>query len=158
RDAKSHLTPADVFGMRVREARELLGWSQAEAAKQLGVERTTLNKIERGVRSDVRVSQLFEFALTLKTNPVHLLTPRQDGQSDVQLAVGGPVLSPQDARSWIRGAPLPGVNQLEWLLNLPRDEQRTYLEGLLIPDDPNAPQLARAMVRKKFEPHVVRAL
>jgi transcriptional regulator with XRE-family HTH domain len=126
---KSHLTPAEVFGRRVREARERRGWNQREAAERLAVDRTTLNKIEMGSRGDVSISQLFTFANVLGIAPVHLLTPRAD-DLDVEITRGGPVMSPSDARRWIRGALPEGADPLEWLLDLPRDEQREHLRRL----------------------------
>ena len=128
--AKSHLTLAQAFGQRVREARERRGWSQGELAKRLRIDRTTLNKIERGSRGDVSISQLFAFATVLGIAPVYLLTPQSDGP-EVELTVGGPVVSPADARQWIRGEPPEEFDAWrEWLLDLPRDEQRQQLAAV----------------------------
>lgn len=77
RAKSSHLTPPAIFGRRVGEIRRVRGLSQAELAKRIGVDRTTLNKIENGSRADVSISQLFAFAEALGVAPVHLLTPRR---------------------------------------------------------------------------------
>jgi len=127
---KSHPTPAQVFGARVREARLRREWSQSELARRLNIDRTTLNKIERGVRGDVSISQLFTFADVLHISPTHLLTPRA-ADGEVQLTPGRR-MGAADARLWIRGSlPLSGDDPLEWFLDLPRDEQRTVLESSL---------------------------
>jgi transcriptional regulator with XRE-family HTH domain len=130
RAKKSHLTPAQVFGHRLRETRERRGWKQGEFADQLGIDRTTLNKIENGTRGDVKISQLFEFAKALDIAPIYLLTPRLD---DVGVVVtpGSKPMRPRDARRWIRGEVMRrGVDPVEWLLDLPRDEQQIVLEEL----------------------------
>jgi transcriptional regulator with XRE-family HTH domain len=46
----------------------------ARTCRALPIDRTTLNKIEKGSRGDVAISQLFEFAKVLGIAPVHLLT------------------------------------------------------------------------------------
>lgn len=114
----------------MREARERRGWKQGELAQRVHLDRTTLNKIERGTRGDVTISQLFTFAIVLSMHPVHLLTPSAD-DLDIEMAPGGPVMSPADARRWIRGAkPEKFDDWLDWFLDLPRDEQREQLVEL----------------------------
>lgn len=130
--SKSHLTPAQIFGQRVRETRERRGWTQAELAEKLHIERTTLNKIEKGSRGDIRISQLFEFAKVLDIAPVHLLTPRLEGVGMVPTP-GSKPMRPRDARSWIRGEVVLGKpDPVEYLLDLPEDEQRLLLEELVL--------------------------
>jgi transcriptional regulator with XRE-family HTH domain len=123
--SSSRLTPAKVFGQRVREMRELRGYTQTELARRMHLERTTLNKIERGSRSDVSISQLFAFAEALEVAPIRLLTPRVAGER-VEMTPGGRVLPAVEARLWIRGVP-PALETPEemtaWILTLPQDEQ-----------------------------------
>jgi putative transcriptional regulator len=128
---RSHLSPAQVFGRRLRETRERRGWKQGELADRLRIDRTTLNKIENGTRGDVRLSQLFQFARALDIAPVNLLTPRLD---DVDLVVtpGSKPMRPSEARKWIRGESVIGrPDPVGYLLDLPQDEQRLLLEELL---------------------------
>ena len=40
---------AEALDNRVREAREALGWTQAELAERIGVSRKTVNTVENGV-------------------------------------------------------------------------------------------------------------
>lgn len=144
RAPKSHPTPAQVFGTRVSEARKRREWSQRELADRLHIDRTTLNKIERGVRGDVAISQLFAFAHVLRTSPIHLLTPKTaDGEVQITPPPGGVVMKAADARRWIRGLPLPGADRMEWFLDLPRDEQRIALETALTS---GMPDLLRALM------------
>lgn len=122
----THMTPATVFGARVRQLREERGWSQVELARRLNMDRTTLNKIERGSRGDVSITQLFRFARVLKTAPVHLITPRE-GEARIELEPGsGETMSASSVRQWVRGAPPPDSDEAEliaFFLDLPRDEQ-----------------------------------
>ncbi len=99
--------------------------SQTELARQVGIDRTTLNKIERESRSDVSISQLFRFAEALHTSPIYLLTPRLD-DARVQITEYGRVLAAAEFRQWLRGEPpAEGTpeTRLAWFLALPRDEQ-----------------------------------
>ena len=88
------------------------------------MQRTEANKIEKGVRSDVSISQLFQFAEVLGTAPVNLLTPGSP-EPTIELSPGGRVVTGADARAWIRGTqPHPDVDQIEYFFDLPVDEQR----------------------------------
>ena len=103
--------------------------SQSELARRVGIDRTTLNKIERETRGDVSISQLFTFADVLETAPVYLLTPRLEDHR-IQLTKDGRELTARDARAWIRGEMPKGssTQQLNWFLALPRDEQLALIE------------------------------
>jgi transcriptional regulator with XRE-family HTH domain len=125
--SKSHLTPAQVFGERLRELRQRRGWNQRELAERAHVDRTTVNKIEQGGRSDVSISQLFTFAEVLDTSPINLLTPGV-ATAQIEVSAGGRVLSGLEARRWIRGdAPAPDADPLDYFLDLPIDEQRDII-------------------------------
>jgi transcriptional regulator with XRE-family HTH domain len=124
--SKSHQqTIPQLFGTRVREVRESRRLSQGELAKLVAIDRTTLNKIERGSRGDVSISQLFAFAAALEISPLYLVTP-QDGSEPV-VVTANLTLAAAAARAWIRGAALPGKDPIEHFLDLPRDEQRALL-------------------------------
>lgn len=117
---------------------------QGELADRLRVDRTTVNKIEQGHRGDVAISQLFAFAEALGTSPIYLLTPRADDEQ-VELSPGGRTLSAAETRGWVRGVPAPGVDLLDFALDMPRDEQRLFLGALLARDvgsDPILRELA----------------
>jgi transcriptional regulator with XRE-family HTH domain len=120
-------TPPEIFGRRVKEVRESRRLKQGELAKLMGIDRTTLNKIERGSRGDVSITQLFAFAAALRISPLYLLTPA-DGSEPVDVTTDLR-LSAAEARGWIRGLlPLPGTDPIDYFLDLPRDEQRAVLE------------------------------
>jgi transcriptional regulator with XRE-family HTH domain len=134
------LTPAQVFGRRVKEAREAKGWKQGETADRLLVDRTTYNKIEKGVRGDVKISQLFEFAVRLGMSPLHLITPREDEQ---MIAVTPQVELPAAAvREWVRGSVLlPSSDPATFFASLPISEQRDLLRKVLPASSSSAPLL-----------------
>jgi transcriptional regulator with XRE-family HTH domain len=105
---ESPVTPTQVYAQRLRELRKRRGWTQGQLAERARVDRTTINKIEKGVRSDVSISQLFWFADVLATSPIHLLTPT-DPDVDIELSPGGRRITAVEARNWLRGFPPPGV-------------------------------------------------
>lgn len=140
-ETKSHLTPARIFGTRVREIREHQGLKQGELADMVRIDRTTLNKIERGVRGDISISQLFRFAVVLRVSPVHLLTPRSDeGEVEIDRA-SETVMSAADARIWIGGGPPPGADPLRWFVSLPPSEQWSLIDSTIPDKDRLALQL-----------------
>jgi transcriptional regulator with XRE-family HTH domain len=143
---KSHLTPSQVFGQRLRELRQRRGWNQREFAERAHVDRTTVNKIEQGKRNDVSISQLFAFADVLGTTPINLLTPT-DPNADVEVSPGGRVLGGLAARDWIRGVPSPHADPLEYFFDLPSDEQRELIGRIVLSpregDDPTSLQKRR---------------
>ncbi|WP_346234544.1 helix-turn-helix transcriptional regulator [Lysinibacillus telephonicus] len=46
-----------MFGKILKERRVLLGYSQQEVAKKIGIERSYYSKIENGLRPSVKVAQ-----------------------------------------------------------------------------------------------------
>jgi transcriptional regulator with XRE-family HTH domain len=103
--------------------------TQTALAVAVGIDRTTLNHIERERRSDVSISQLFKFAEALRTEPVYLLSPRLD-DARIEITAGGRTLTPRETRRWVRGEPPVEVSaerSLDWFLALPRDEQLELL-------------------------------
>ena len=115
----------------MQQVRESRGYSQGELAKLVSIDRTSVNKIERGTRGDVSLSQLFKFAHALRISPLYLLTPSEADGSPVDLVPGESPMAPAAARAWIRGAALPGADPVDYFLDLPRDEQRLVLQGMV---------------------------
>lgn len=50
-----------MLGQKIREIRELLGWTQAELAEKIGVAQATISDIEAG-RNNPRLTTLIELA------------------------------------------------------------------------------------------------
>jgi transcriptional regulator with XRE-family HTH domain len=133
--AKRARTPAEVFAERVKEARAARGWSPQRLAERLTkleypTDRWAVRRIEKGERADVRLSDLFAYALALDVAPVHLLVPLEDeGPVIVTEALTLPV---KKARAWIRGqALLRGADPLGFFMQLPEDEKRLMIEAWL---------------------------
>jgi transcriptional regulator with XRE-family HTH domain len=136
--ADSALTPAQIFGRRVREARDERGLSQAELAKRAHVERWTINRLEKGGggRKDVTLREVFEIAAALNVAPVHLLVPLDD-EEPVEIVPGNDderrVLPARKARAWIRGERvLPGADPRAFARQVPESELRALVEAWLI--------------------------
>lgn len=70
--AAKRVHPHSVLGMRLREARELLGRTQSEFANDLGVSQSQLWKWEAGVRRP-KLDRLRAIADRLKVSLDHLL-------------------------------------------------------------------------------------
>ncbi|CAM3104156.1 helix-turn-helix protein [Williamsia muralis] len=60
------------FGARVRARRVELGWSQEDAAQEIGVHWTYLGQVERGQRS-ARIENILKLSAGLQTTPGQLL-------------------------------------------------------------------------------------
>lgn len=117
----------------MQELRRRGGWKQGEFAKRLGMDRTTLNKIESGVPVDVKLSQVCAFALELGTSPLHLIASGEDDElmEVTRSNAAGTAMSAGEFRSWFRGAPLPRLTRpVDWFVSLPRSEQRAALTGV----------------------------
>ena len=65
---------AVLFGMRLREAREAAGLSQADLAKLVNIPQPRLPALEQG-RTDVRLSTIRRFAKALGVQLTDLLSP-----------------------------------------------------------------------------------
>lgn len=63
-----------VFGARVRELRERLGFSQEELAGRAGLDRTYISSCERG-RRNVSLSTISKLAVALSVSLDELLKP-----------------------------------------------------------------------------------
>ena len=55
--------------------RESLDLSQNELARRSGISLSTINDIENGLASDIRLSTIVSLATALKKNPIELLIP-----------------------------------------------------------------------------------
>jgi transcriptional regulator with XRE-family HTH domain len=75
------MTPTQVFGLRVRAARENLRLTQQELVDRLSelgqkMDRSTLNRLERGHPSaSAALDKVFTIAAALDVSPVELITP-----------------------------------------------------------------------------------
>jgi XRE family transcriptional regulator, fatty acid utilization regulator len=65
---------AVLFGMKLREAREAAGLSQADLAKLVNIPQPRLPALEQG-RTDVRLSTIRRFAKALGVQLTDLLSP-----------------------------------------------------------------------------------
>jgi ribosome-binding protein aMBF1 (putative translation factor) len=65
---------AVLFGMKLREAREAAGLSQADLAKLVNIPQPRLPALEQG-RTDVRLSTIRRFATALGVQLTDLLSP-----------------------------------------------------------------------------------
>ncbi|MBW4435890.1 MAG: helix-turn-helix domain-containing protein [Pleurocapsa minor GSE-CHR-MK-17-07R] len=63
----------EIFGERLREAREALGLTQVQVAIMAGVNQVTINKFESGERDNPTLENLSKLAEALKTTPDFLL-------------------------------------------------------------------------------------
>jgi len=61
------------FGIRVREQRKRLGWSQMDMAERVGLHFTYLSQIERGERNPSLVN-ILRLAKSLNINPAALVS------------------------------------------------------------------------------------
>jgi transcriptional regulator with XRE-family HTH domain len=85
------------IGLRIRWARELLVPNRAEFARTLGVDRTTVQKIEQGKRPP-SVFNVMEFAHALRVDPNYILLGSMrgiDGELAAALAAAHPELATQ---------------------------------------------------------------
>jgi transcriptional regulator with XRE-family HTH domain len=101
------LTAQELVARNVRRVRAERDRTQAQLARQLGWTKSTLSKLEGGIRG-VGVDDLLALALALEVVPAVLLIPWED---DEELAVslrGGErtvIFDSADAFGWIIGAP-----------------------------------------------------
>jgi transcriptional regulator with XRE-family HTH domain len=133
RDEIAHQTPGQVFARRVREAREDNGWTQHDLADRLGIDRTTVVRIEAGgSRSELAsLRDIFRFAAALDVAPIHLLTPLED---EAPVEIAGRVLTARVARAWIRGRRLlKGTDKRRFARQMPDNELRALVEAALGP-------------------------
>lgn len=65
-------------GERIKARRKELGISADDLAKQIGVDRTTMFRYEKGTIEKMPVSALIPIANALRVDPVWLLTGRSD--------------------------------------------------------------------------------
>ncbi|NBD28938.1 MAG: helix-turn-helix domain-containing protein [Alphaproteobacteria bacterium] len=77
--------PVDL-GARVREVRKAQGWTLERAARQAGMARSTLSKIENGLMSPT-YDALKKLAVGLEISVPQLFTPPEDDRATGRLAV-----------------------------------------------------------------------
>ena len=64
--------------VRVKELRQLKGWSQAELARQSGVGQSTISGIEAGNTDGVSLGIVEKLARALGCDPAYLITERRE--------------------------------------------------------------------------------
>ena len=99
--------PSEAFRERVRDARKARGWSPAELAERVGMDRSAVTRIELGPPPkgrNVSLDELFVFAFVLGVPPAWLLTPA--GSSEVVRITDTETGDAFGVRSWIGGWPL----------------------------------------------------
>jgi transcriptional regulator with XRE-family HTH domain len=112
----------------MREAREALGISQRELGRRIGLDRSIVNRVERGLRQ-ITLTEVFKIAHALSTSPIHLLTPRED--EPVEIA--GRVIRASKARAWICGRTVMlGTDVAAFFRNAPDSEVRALAEAWLV--------------------------
>jgi len=79
------LTHSQVFGLRVRAARQQLGWTQQQlidrlAEHEVPMDRSTLVKLERGQGAPPPLDKVFGLAAALDVSPRNLILPLEDEQ------------------------------------------------------------------------------
>ena len=62
--------------VRIRELRELKGWSQAELARQSGVAQSTISRIEARDTSGISLGIVEKLAKVLGCDPAYLIVKR----------------------------------------------------------------------------------
>ena len=113
-DAETVLSPVQAVARRVREVRNLRGWSAQELAERcaaLGMaslDRSTIASIEIGRRKRIGVDELLlVLALALGVAPVHLLVPLTE---EWYAVAPDHVTGAGKVRQWVRGNhPMTGV-------------------------------------------------
>lgn len=63
------------LGDRIREARTMRGWTQAELAARVGIDHTGISHLESGRRENVQIDTLMRLADALEVTPQWLLKP-----------------------------------------------------------------------------------
>jgi transcriptional regulator with XRE-family HTH domain len=125
---ESAQNPWEVFGDRVREARDGRGWTQQQLADRMTergypIDRTMVLRVEKG-RKHVSLREVFAFAVALDVDPLHLIIPLED---DAPVAITERVTLPAvTARKWIRGELLVPFVSGD-LRQLPRSELRALV-------------------------------
>src|SRR5437879_2674040 len=62
-----------LIGSRIRRKRQMLGWSQGDLARRVGMPQSQLSRLERGAFSLVHIWQLHQLIEVLLTTPDFIL-------------------------------------------------------------------------------------
>jgi transcriptional regulator with XRE-family HTH domain len=78
------------IGARVRQRREVLGWSQHDLSSHTGIPQTLISRIERGVNRNPGADVLKRLAMALRCSIDYLVGMYEDDHEDRHaLAVSG---------------------------------------------------------------------
>ena len=67
------MTPISV---RIKEVRNVKGWSQAELARRSGVSQSTISRLEAGTTPSIVLKNLEDLARALEVDPGYLLVKK----------------------------------------------------------------------------------
>lgn len=82
RIAGSHRLPGMTpIALRLREVREVKGWSQAELARRSGVNQGIISRLESGETQSVNFPNLEKLARALEVDPGYLIVKKGKRQS-----------------------------------------------------------------------------
>jgi transcriptional regulator with XRE-family HTH domain len=138
--------PSEVFRRRLREVRQIRGWTQQELATELdkaGVKlgEFAIARLESGKRRGVTLDEVIAVAAVLGVSPLHMLVPLDDTR--VHLAPLLPAIRAVDARAWLRGQrPLRQADERVFYTQTPDSEADWF---------PLVPGPWRFRSRKEFE-------
>ena len=125
-------TPSDVFGSRLRDAREKQGWNQEDVASKLAnlglkLDRTAIAKIEGGYRK-LSLDEAIAISAVLNVALVHMCVPLTDAE---RVRVGDQVVDASRMRAWVRGErPLRETDDFRmFFTQAPEQEFRDRLEA-----------------------------
>ena len=62
--------------VRIKELRELKGWSQAELARRSGVSQSTISRLEAGTTPSIDLNNLENLAKALRCDPGYLIVKK----------------------------------------------------------------------------------
>ncbi len=123
-------TTSEVFGSRLRQARERQGWNQEDVANKLEnlglkLDRTAIAKIEGGYRK-LSLDEAVAIAAVLNVALVHMCVPLTDTQ---KVRVADQTVDASRMRAWVRGErPLRDTDDLRvFLTEAPEQEFRDRL-------------------------------
>jgi len=126
------VTASEVYRRRLRETRQLKGWTQQQLADEMGklgfkIDASAVTRLERGTRG-VTLDEVIATAATLGVSPLHLIVPLDDA-AELDVTPGLPVTG-GGARAWIRGQrPLDGSDDRFFYVVTPEHDWDAQIPG-----------------------------